>query len=92
MFWYLIVINASIKKIVLHCDCARAAKFPERVKGPQHSSISVVKRNVSEIKRFVQTLRMCFTDANRKTKRISVLSVVISDSAYKILHLQYQGP
>ena len=62
MFWYLIVMNASIKKIFLHCDCARAGKFPERVKGPQHSSISVVKRNVSEMnwscKRFTCVLRM----------------------------------
>ena len=40
----------------------------------------------------VETLRRCFTHENRKTKRISVLSVVISDSAYKILRLQYQGP
>ena len=50
----------------------------------------LVAREKNEM--IVQTLRSCFTDANRKAKRISVLSFVIFFSTVEILLVQYYQP
>lgn len=92
MFWYLIVMNASIKKNRFTLRLRACSKVSRAGQGASTFFDFSREKKCIRDELIVQTFHMCFTDANRKTKRISVLSVVISDSAYKILRLQYQGP